>query len=111
VGYYIEVPARFGKAQQIADGFALVHDRGEWRTAPGYKAEIISQPASLAEVPDDKALICVIANAMFESAGYCFSQAELEAFTQPGDDRARTWVLMDKDAAEACSRYPRAAVR
>jgi len=107
MGYYIEVPRPLGKAQLIADGKALIFADGEWRQAPEYKAEIIDQPASFADVPEDKALICVISNQRFEGAGYCFDEREFEAFTQPDDHRPRVWVLMDKDAAEQCRRYRR----
>lgn len=105
MGYYIEVPHDTGKAQLIADGKALILVDDKWRQAPEYKAEIIERPASFADVPENKALICVISNPFFEAAGCCFDEREFEAFTQPDDHRARTWLLMDKNTAEQCSRY------
>lgn len=37
-------------------------------------------------------LVCVVSNGPFEAAGYCFSEAEYAAFTEPTDDRPKTWL-------------------
>lgn len=47
MGYYIEVPKATNKAQQI---ITL------------YNAERVTRPNSFSEIPNDKALICVIQN-------------------------------------------------
>lgn len=103
MGYYIEVDALHGKAQLIADGKALIRGEDGWEPAPPYKAQIIPRPRSFADIPDGKALICVIGNSLFEAAGYCYDEREFEAFTDPSDHRPREWVLMDKPMAEVAS--------
>lgn len=74
MGYYIQVRALHGKAQLIADGNALVPGEDGWEPAPPYKAQIIPRPSSFADVPEDKALICVVDNGVFEGAGYCYDE-------------------------------------
>ena len=59
MGYYLQTESNLDKADALV---AM------------YGAEIISKPRSFAEVPANKALICVVSNGIFEAAGYCFSQ-------------------------------------
>jgi len=70
-----------------------------------YGGEFVPQPESFDEIPEDKALICVVNNGLFEAAGYCFSAEEFEAFVYP-DERIRHWLLMDKDKAQKLSGFP-----
>lgn len=84
MGYYIQVPQNKGKAQQLVDL---------------YGAEILPRmPATFADIPEGKALICVVDNGPFEAAGLCYSEREFEAFDamDKGDQRSRTWVLMER---------------
>jgi hypothetical protein len=46
--------------------------------------------------PSDKTLICVVDNGLFEAAAIAFSKDEMEAFNWDGDDRPKTWLLVDK---------------
>jgi hypothetical protein len=93
MGFYIETGTNLGKAEIL-------------QTHLG--AQIIHQPASFSEVPEDKALICVVNNhGMFEAAGYCFDEREFDCFTDPTDIRPKTWLLMDKAKAEKESGYTR----
>lgn len=90
MGYYIETDASTGKAQW------LVFNEN---------AEFVQQPDSFDGVPEDKALICVVNNFIFEAAAYCFSPEEFEVFTLPDDVRPKKWLLMDKVRAESMSGY------
>lgn len=83
MGYYIQVPGNHNKAAQLVQLF---------------NAEIVPKPHAFADVPEDKALICIIDNGMFEAAGLCYSEAEFECFADP-DERPHWWVLMNKDQA------------
>lgn len=111
MGYYIQVPDNKGKAQQLV----TIHG-----------AEILpGQPASFGDVPEDKALICVVDNGPFEAAALCYDEREFGAFAVPdevslpdveqmpsgikvnlqssyqreGQQRPRTWLLMSKSLA------------
>lgn len=119
MGYYVEVPEPKGKAQQLVDS---------------YGAEILKRmPARFEDVPEGKALICVVDNGPFEAAGLCCSAEEFESFDAPdeagpeveegkgpggipaftvrssyqaqGLQRPRTWVLMDKAQAHELAGY------
>jgi len=70
-----------------------------------YDGDFIDQPESFDDVPDDKALICVVSNGAFEAAGYCFSDREFIAFTRPSDPRPKQWMLLDKKLAEKLTGY------
>jgi hypothetical protein len=37
-------------------------------------------------------LVCVVENAYFDAAGYCYSPSELIAFQNPGDYRPKRWL-------------------
>ena len=77
MGYYIETGGVYDKAD------VLVKRDG---------AEIIEQPKRFDDIPDDKALICVVDNLIFEAAGYAFSLEEFEAFSDPADRRDKSLV-------------------
>jgi hypothetical protein len=117
VGNYVEVPGNTGKAASIVAGKVMVMVNGdagnplekfsrqaEWSYAPPYTAEIVTPPPAWADVPEDKALICVVSNGMFEAAGLAYSEAEYDEFRRE-DGRPRTWVLMDKQVAYQASGY------
>jgi len=71
-----------------------------------YGAEIIDLPESFDEVPEDKALICVVDNGLFEAAAHCYNESEFEAFKPtPTDQRPRQWLIMDKGLACQLSGY------
>ena len=92
MGYYIQTPDHNNKALQIVNMF---------------DAKVIPQPKSFSEVPLGKALICVIQNQLFDAAGFAFDEKEFEAFRAPDTDRQRprTWLLMDRNRAEALTHY------
>lgn len=90
MGFYIETDTTLGKA--------------DWLIKHG-DAQEIKQPASLAEVPEGKALVVVVENGFFDAAAYAYDDSELLAFTQPGDYRPKRFLLMDKDIVELHSGY------
>jgi len=108
MGYYIEVPGKKQKAEQLVEL---------------YGAEILSdEPRALEDVPTGKALICVLDNGSFEAAGFCYSQREFEAFSlpdtirdpnpppgvhdfNPTHQRPRKWLLMDWDLTCRLTNY------
>jgi len=84
MGYYIEVPENKNKALQL-------------RTL--YGGVIVPKPTDFVAIPNDKALVVVVDNCMFEAAGLAFSEAEFKAFTNPNDNREKQFVLLDKKKA------------
>lgn len=103
MGFYLEVPSNHDKADLIIEGSLLNVDGTDYLN--GYTAEIIPKPDSFSEVPEDKALICVVDNGIFEGAGYCFSPMEFDAFSYPADTRPKTWLLIDKWAAQKATGF------
>ena len=85
MGRYIQTGSLTGKAQYLIDNHA---------------AERVSKPARFEDIPENKALICVVANPMFEGAAYCYSPGELTEFGQIKDTRPKTWLLMEKILVE-----------
>ena len=85
MGYYIQTSGNFGKAAEIVGKF---------------NGKIIPPPMTFANVPADKALICVVNNVLFEAAGFVYDEWEFNAFTQPTDTRPHTWLLIDRKEAE-----------
>jgi hypothetical protein len=85
MGYYIETAFNLAKDLQLIDNFGAV----------------VTTP----DLPEDKTkvLVCVVQNGPFDAAGVVFNEFELRAFTDPDDDRRRTWLLMDRDiVVELC---------
>lgn len=107
MGYYIEVPSVKGKADLIVAGKAMVQVTGgskfspaaRWETAPAYAAEKITRVPAWEDIPEGKALVCVVDNGIFEAAGVAYSSEEYGEFTRPEDPRPREYVLMDRDMA------------
>jgi hypothetical protein len=91
MGYYVEVPENLNKAEQLKEL---------------YEAEILDTCPEWADIPDDKALICVVSNYTFEAAGLVDSERKYKAFQSSiEDDRPRKWCLMDRTLAEQLSGY------
>lgn len=96
MGYYIETDSLIGKARIIADL---------------YGGEVIPRPKSYDAIPEGKAVIVIIHNAMFEAAAFAYNEHEYAAFHEPDEWRYRDYVLMDRDKAEELSGYKRAKTR
>ena len=90
MGFYVEVPHPRNKAMQLVNL---------------YKGQIVPKPAFFADIPEDKALIVVVANEMFEAAGLAFCDSEFRDFTDPHDNRPKQFVLLDKELAHKLSGY------
>jgi hypothetical protein len=70
-------------------------------------AERLSRPPdAFHDIPEDKALICVVDTKTYDTASYCFSAAEMALLNDSTDFRPRTWLIMDKGEAERLSRFP-----
>lgn len=50
-------------------------------------AEVISKPDSSGED-----IVLVVSNGLFEAAAYIYNQREYDHFTDPSDDRKKTWL-------------------
>lgn len=65
----------------------------------------IPQPTSFSSIPEDKALICVVRNPVFDAAGFCYDEREFIAFTSETDYRPKRWIVIDKNIAKKESGY------
>ena len=91
MGYYLEVPKHVDKAQQLIE----LHG-----------AEVLlGKPINFSDIPEDKALVCVVQNTFFDAAALCYSEREMLDFSDPMDFRPKTWLLMDKEKAHKLSGY------
>lgn len=81
MGYYIEVPERFNKAQQLCDlhGARLLKPMAD-------HIGIINSP--------DETLVCVIKNELFDAARIVTDIEDYEYITmdRSDDDRPRVWL-------------------
>jgi len=70
-----------------------------------YGAERLAKPPkAFHDIPDGKALICVVDTVTYETASYCFSAAEMISLKET-DFRPHTWLLMDQRKAEELSKF------
>ena len=90
MGYYIQTDGVRKKSQYLIDK---------------HNAERISQPVKFEDIPDDKGLVCVVDNIVFEAAAYCFNESEFLSFNSPSDMREKIWLVMDKKEVEKLSGY------
>jgi len=87
MGYYIEVPNKKGKAQQIVE----LHG-----------GRIVAGVPSFKDISPDEAIICVLDNGAWEAAGFAYDEKELEEFAAPdffGHQRPREWLIMSREKA------------
>lgn len=90
MGYYIQTPHNTHKAIQLVNL---------------YNAEILPfEVPEFKDIPEHRALICVMVNGMFDAAAYIYSEAEQKVFQQD-DGRMKTWLTMDKLLAQELSGY------
>ena len=89
MGFYIETPKNRNKADQLV----ILHG-----------AVIVPKPV-FDDVPQDKAVIVVVNNIAFDAAGLAYSEKEFLEFTDPSDNRGKTFLLMDKKLAHRLSGY------
>ena len=66
--------------------------------------EEVTQPKTYGEIPDSKAIICVVSNGPFEAAGYAYCEDEFKVFSAP-DSRPKRWFLMDKNLVNKLTGY------
>ena len=90
--YYIRVPRNHDKATQIIKL---------------YGGKISSKPPLWQDLKPEEAVICVVDNGAFEAAAFAYSEAELKEFSDPSDDRPKTWVIMDRIQAEDLTHFTR----
>src|SRR5882672_3089476 len=58
-----------------------------------YGAERVPRPpAAFHDIPESKALICVVDTVTYETASFCFSAAEMALHNDSSDFRRRTWL-------------------
>ena len=71
-----------------------------------YGAERVPHPpAAFHNIPESKALICVVDTVTYETASFCFSAAEMALHNDSSDFRPRTWLVMDRRTGEELSKY------
>jgi hypothetical protein len=71
-----------------------------------YQAEVLDRaPRNFDEVPEYRAIICVIDTRDYEVASYAFSRQELSLLDDHSDFRKRTWLLIDKTKANQLSGF------
>jgi hypothetical protein len=71
-----------------------------------YQAEVLDRPPNnFDQVPDDRAIICVIDTLQYEMACYAYSRQEFSVLDDHSDFRKRTWLLMDKSKANQASGF------
>lgn len=84
---YLDLPGDRGKLDRLVSEFGAV-------ALPG-------PPRGLDAVPPDKALVCVGDMGEYEAPGYILTEAEFAIWTDAADEGVKTWLLMDRDAADA----------
>lgn len=84
---YLDLPGKAGKLDRLVSEFGAA-------VLPG-------PPRGLEDVPPDKALVCVADMGEYEAPGYILTEAEFAVWTDAADEGVRTWLLMDRDAADA----------
>ena len=85
MGYYMEVPANKEKVKQLIEM---------------YGATRIKEVTFFEDVPEGKALVIVVENLNYDAAKYINNRttlADIHKCIRQGDNRPRTWLLIDKD--------------
>lgn len=93
MGYYINetknglMPA-LGKTEIL-----ILHEKAQ---------EIFHAPKKF---PQDKAIICVVNNGIFEAAGFAYDEKEMNAFNDPMDSRPKRWLVMNLERAKSLAGF------
>ena len=66
-------------------------------------------PTAFHDIPEDRALICVVDTVMYETASFCFSGAEMALLNDSTDFRPRTWLVMDRRKCRNIGQRPQSA--
>lgn len=90
MGMYVQTPAAHGKADHLIRHHGAV------------EVSLSSYP-TFDSVPEDKFLIIVADNIIFEAAAVAYCASEFAAFIDPRETRHRTYLLMDRNVAESLS--------
>src|SRR5713226_1907782 len=73
-----------------------------------YGAERLAKPPkAFHDIPEGKALICVVDTVTYETASYCFSAAEMALLNDATDFRPRTWLPWTKTERSGCRGFGR----
>lgn len=92
MGYYLETGTAHNKAAIIEQ------THGATRITPEEAEFFIAE--------QDGAVICVVNNGMFEAAAFCYNLDEFRTFSDPRDDRPKTWlVIPDREKVERLTNF------
>jgi hypothetical protein len=83
---YLDLPDAKGKLDRLIRHYGA-------RMLPG-------PPRDWAEVPQDKALLCVSDMGEYEAAGYINTEQEFLSWTGSADHEPRSWLLLDRETAD-----------
>ena len=64
-----------------------------------------SYPVPPSQLPDDRALVCVVLNGPFDAAALIFDDREYQDFSSSSDHRPKTWLTMDRAKAYELAGY------
>ena len=79
------------------------HNKAKWLIENHGAQQILNEIKSFSSIPENKALICVLDNRLFEAALVVMNQYDYEAAKSTHDPRPRIFLLMDKEIAfELC---------
>lgn len=69
------------------------NSKGEF-IGPLNKAQaLIDDGATVTDPSFKENLVCVVENGIFDAAAYCYSEDEFRCFSDPKDDRPKTWLV------------------
>ena len=92
MGWYVETPGLTDKAEKIKKIYGAVE---------------LTRHDAEDKIDEGKgAVICVVKNASFEAAAFCYSPQEFRRFDYPGDSRPKTWLwVADRETIEQVSGF------
>lgn len=70
-----------------------------------YFQEVTLSEAAGDVMDEDRAVVVVVQNGMFDAAAFAFSEGEFEEFTRDDDPRPRRFLTGPRDLVEVLSRY------
>jgi hypothetical protein len=66
----------------------------QWLDRKGFR---VSEPLPPSQIPVNQRLICLVVNPFFSAAGLCYDDREFTAFSDPKDNRPKSWWLVKVD--------------